>query len=59
MDEDEDPDRILLIFDDLVTDGISNRHKMNIMDKLFVQLSRHYNISVIILTQYYTALNRN
>lgn len=59
MDDDEDPDRILLIFDDLVTDGISNRHKMNIMDKLFVQLSRHYNISVIILTQYYNALNRN
>ena len=53
------PNRILLVFDDLVCDGISNRHKMAIMDKLFVQISRHYHVSVMILTQYYTALNRN
>lgn len=53
------PPRILMIIDDMVCDGITNRHRMGIIDKLFVQISRHYNVSVMILTQFYHALNRN
>lgn len=53
------PARILIILDDLVCDGISNKHRMNVIDRLFVQISRHNNVSVIILTQFLKALNRN
>lgn len=53
------PTRILIILDDLVCDGITNKHRMNIIDRLFVQISRHYNVSVIIITQFLKALNRN
>lgn len=57
--DDIHPARILLILDDLVCDGITNKHRMNVIDRLFVQVSRHYNVSVIILTQFLKALNRN
>lgn len=56
--EKDDPDRILFIFDDQIMNGISNINKFNTMDRLFVA-GRHANISVIIATQKYTALNQN
>lgn len=53
------PCRVLIILDDLVADGITQRHRMNIIDKLFVQISRHCSVSVWIMSQFYKALNRN
>lgn len=51
--------RTLFIFDDMITDNIFKRNmSLNVMDKLFVQ-GRHINLSVIISSQKYTALNPN
>lgn len=52
------PFHTLMIFDDLITDNISNRNKMNIIDSIFIK-GRHANISVIIASQIYRAINRN
>lgn len=58
IDEGEEPQRIAIIFDDMITDGISERMRMNVIDKLFVQ-GRHFWVSTFIITQLYKALNRN
>ena len=50
--------RSLFIFDDMITNNICNRTKMNIIDKIFIQ-GRHIQASVIITTQKYKALNNN
>lgn len=51
--------RVLFVFDDhITTKGFSSRAKMGVLDKVFVK-GRHANISVIISTQKYRALNNN
>lgn len=59
--EEEDtnePNRILLIFDDMILEGISNRHKPTVLDDIFIR-GRHFGVSILISTQIYTALNPN
>ena len=56
IENDEDHPRVLMLFDDMIFSNISNRHKLNSLDRLFMN-GRHANISVIIASQKYTALN--
>lgn len=51
-------ERVLMVFDDAVIDGISNNYKRNIIDRLFIA-GRHANISTLISTQKYKMLNAN
>lgn len=46
----------MIIFDDQITNGISNSHKLNAVDTLFTR-GRHANISSIITTQKYSKLS--
>lgn len=52
------PSRVLMVFDDMITSNSFTSRKLNIVDKLFVQ-GRHSNVSIIISTQKYKALNTN
>lgn len=54
----KNPSRVLMIFDDMITSNSFTSRKLNIIDKLFVQ-GRHSNVSVMISTQKYKALNTN
>lgn len=54
----ECPPRVLMVFDDMIFSNISNRHKLNSLDRLFMN-GRHANISVIIASQKYTSLNQS
>lgn len=54
----KNPSRVLFIFDDQIMNNISRINKMNTMDRIFVA-GRHANISCIVATQKYTALNQN
>lgn len=58
LEEGKEPTRVLMIFDDLITSGISKSNKPTVLDKIF-QNGRHYSISIIVLTQSYKAINRN
>jgi hypothetical protein len=46
----------LLIFDDMVTEGIMNARKLGSMDSVAVR-GRHSNISLIVITQQYMAIS--
>ena len=46
----------LFIFDDMITDGIMNPHKMGVIESIAVR-GRHANVSIIIITQQYMALS--
>ena len=50
--------RVLFIFDDQITNGLSSKSKPNIIDTLYVR-GRHALCSVIISTQKYRLLNNN
>jgi hypothetical protein len=54
----KDPSRVLFIFDDMITEGISSVQKANILDKIMMK-GRHACISIIISTQKYMSLNDN
>lgn len=45
----------LFIFDDMITDGIMNPHRMGVLESIAVR-GRHANVSLIIITQQYMAL---
>jgi hypothetical protein len=47
-----------MIFDDMITDGISKSTQQTTIDKIFIQ-GRHSGISIIISTQKYRYLNQN
>jgi hypothetical protein len=51
-------DKLLFIFDDLVSDGTAFNNSKNAITKLIFN-SRHYNASVIILAQRYVSVPRN
>lgn len=57
-DGDEVMPRILMVFDDQMTYGLSSANKMNAMDTLFAK-GRHCGISTIVMTQKYSKLNQN
>ena len=52
--------RVLFILDDMITQEISKRNSMNVLDECFIR-GRHIGagISLIIASQKYTALNQN
>lgn len=50
--------RVCVVFDDAVSKGISNRHKVNALDDA-VQRCRHLNLTIIIASQCYRQLNRS
>jgi hypothetical protein len=50
--------RICVVFDDSVSQGISNKNKINALDDL-IQRCRHINTTVIIASQVYRQLNRS
>lgn len=51
--------RFLFVFDDMIVDRVmTNNNKMNVIDLLMVR-GRHFNASVIISTQKWTALKQN
>lgn len=50
--------RVLVIFDDMITKGVSRSGSMNVIDEIFIK-GRHSNISVWITSQYYKSLNQN
>lgn len=50
--------RVLFIFDDQVTNGLTNKGKTNIIDTLYVR-GRHALCSIIVSTQKYKLLNNN
>lgn len=54
----KNPTRVLFVLDDQLVNGISKISKMNVVDEIFVR-GRHCQISCIISTQKYTALNQN
>lgn len=56
IEEDEEAPRVLMLFDDMIFSNISNHHKLNSIDRLFMN-GRHANISTIIASQKYTSLN--
>lgn len=56
--EDKQLQRVCVVFDDSVTQGISNRFSVNALDDL-IQRCRHINCSVIIASQAYRQLNRS
>ena len=56
--EGEPLQRVCVVFDDAVTKGISNRHKINSVDDAF-QRCRHLSLSLICATQCYRQLNRS
>lgn len=56
--EDKQLQRVCVVFDDSVTQGISNRFTVNALDDL-IQRCRHINVSVIIASQAYRQLNRS
>ena len=47
--------RTLMIFDDMISDNVSNKHKIDMIAQLAV-MGRHKGISVLFATQYYKAL---
>lgn len=47
---------ILFIFDDMITEGIMNPRRMGVLESLAVR-GRHFNISLIIISQQYLALS--
>ena len=46
----------LFIFDDMITEGIMNPHKMGTLESIAVR-GRHANVSIIIISQQYMALS--
>lgn len=56
--DDKQLQRVCVVFDDSVTQGISNRFSVNALDDL-IQRCRHINCSVIIASQAYRQLNRS
>ena len=56
IEEDEEHPRVLMLFDDMIFANISNRHKLNALDRIYMN-GRHANISIIVASQKYTALN--
>lgn len=46
----------LFIFDDMITEGIMNSHRMGTVENIAVR-GRHANVSIIIITQMYMALS--
>lgn len=52
--------RILFVFDDMITNGISHKCKLNAIDEVFIR-GRHIagGISIILSTQKYMSLNNN
>lgn len=50
--------RVCIVFDDSVSQGISNKNKINALDDL-IQRCRHINCTVIIASQVYRQLNRS
>lgn len=56
--EDKQLQRVCVVFDDAVTKGISNRHKINALDDA-IQRCRHLNLTIIIASQCYRQLNRS
>lgn len=46
----------LFIFDDMISEGIMNPHKMGTLESIAVR-GRHANVSIIIITQQYMALS--
>lgn len=53
------PSRVLFVFDDhITTAGFSSKAKMNVIDRIFIR-GRHANISILISSQKYRALNQN
>lgn len=46
----------LFIFDDMISEGIMNSHKMGTLESIAVR-GRHANVSIIIITQQYMALS--
>lgn len=47
---------VLFIFDDMITEGIMNPHRMGVIENIAVR-GRHANVSIIIITQQYMALS--
>lgn len=47
---------VLFIFDDMISEGIMNPHKMGTLESIAVR-GRHANVSIIIITQQYMALS--
>lgn len=58
--KEKDKPRVLFILDDMITQDISKRTSMNVLDECFIR-GRHIGcgISLIIASQKYTALNQN
>ena len=50
--------KVLMIFDDQITNNISQKSSLNMIDQIFIR-GRHCNISCIISTQKYKSLNNN
>lgn len=50
--------RVCVVFDDAVSKGISNRHRVNALDDA-VQRCRHLNLTIMIASQCYRQLNRS
>ena len=50
--------KILIVFDDMIADMISNKKLNPIVTELFIR-GRKLNISIVFLTQYYFAVPRN
>jgi hypothetical protein len=46
----------LFIFDDMISEGIMNSHKMGTLESIAVR-GRHANVSIVIITQQYMALS--
>lgn len=47
---------VLFIFDDMISEGIMNPHKMGTLESIAVR-GRHANVSIIIISQQYMALS--
>lgn len=58
--ENEEPMRVAIVFDDMATDDrVMNNHRNTMLDKLFVQ-GRHWNIDVYVISQMYNrSLSKN
>lgn len=50
------PVNVLMIFDDMITEGIMHRQKLGTLEKIAVR-GRHIHTSIIIITQQYLALS--
>lgn len=58
LEEDKDPNRILMVFDDMILAGISDSHRRTTLDEIYIK-GRHYGVSLLLSTQKYSMLNQN